>query len=64
VRLEGLDQLKNPMTSGIETTPFGLVAKCLNQLNYRMPRGKKCLPRKNFAREFGQYDVKEPNTGE
>jgi hypothetical protein len=37
VRLEGLDQLKNPVTSsGIETTTFHLVAYCLNQLRYRV----------------------------
>jgi hypothetical protein len=34
--LEGLGQLKNPMTSGIEPATFQLVAKCLNQLCYRM----------------------------
>jgi hypothetical protein len=32
-RLEGLDQVKNPMTSsGIEPTPFRLTEECLNQL--------------------------------
>jgi hypothetical protein len=37
MRLEGLDQLKNPMTSlGIEHTTFWLVAYCLNQLRYRV----------------------------
>jgi hypothetical protein len=38
VWLEGLGQLKNPMTSsGIEPIIFWLVAECLNQLRYRMP---------------------------
>jgi hypothetical protein len=38
VRLEGLGQFKNPMTSwGIEHATFRLVAQCLNQLNYRVP---------------------------
>jgi hypothetical protein len=36
VRLEGLGQLKNPVTSsGIK--PLRLVAQCLNQLRYRVP---------------------------
>jgi hypothetical protein len=35
MRLEGLDRLKNPMTSpGIESTTFQLVAQCLKQLRY------------------------------
>jgi hypothetical protein len=34
VRLEGLGQLKNPMTSGFEPATFRLVAQCLNQLRY------------------------------
>jgi hypothetical protein len=39
VRLEGLGQLKNPMTSSkIEPATFRLVALCLNQLHYRVPR--------------------------
>jgi hypothetical protein len=38
VRLEGLSQLKNPMTSsGIEPATIRLVAYRLNQLRYRMP---------------------------
>jgi hypothetical protein len=38
VRLEGLGQLKNPMTSlGFEPATFRLVALCLNQLRYRVP---------------------------
>jgi hypothetical protein len=32
VLLEGLGQLKNPMTSGIELATFRLVAQCLNPL--------------------------------
>jgi hypothetical protein len=38
VRLEGLHQLKNPMTSsGMETATFRLVAWRRNQLRYRVP---------------------------
>jgi hypothetical protein len=37
VRLEGLDQLKNPMNSpGIEPATVRLVAQCFNQLRYRV----------------------------
>jgi hypothetical protein len=45
VRLEGLGQLKNPMTSsGIEPATFWLVAECLNQLRYRVPQYHKAPP--------------------
>jgi hypothetical protein len=38
MRLVGLDQLKNPVTSSrIEPATFRLVAQCLNQLRYRVP---------------------------
>jgi hypothetical protein len=37
VRLKGLGQLKNPVTSGVELATFRLVAQCLNQLCYRVP---------------------------
>jgi hypothetical protein len=38
VRLEGLVQLRNPMSSsGIEPVTFRLTAQCLNQLRYRLP---------------------------
>jgi hypothetical protein len=38
VRLEGLCQLKNPVTSsGIEPAILWLVAYCLNQLRYHVP---------------------------
>jgi hypothetical protein len=37
MRLEGLGQLENPMTSlGIEAVTFKLVAQCLNHLRYRV----------------------------
>jgi hypothetical protein len=39
VRLQGLGQQKNTMTSsGIGPATFRLVAQCLNQLRYRVPR--------------------------
>jgi hypothetical protein len=37
VQFEGLGESKNPMTSGIETSTFQLVAQCLDQLCYRVP---------------------------
>jgi hypothetical protein len=38
VRLVGLSQLKNPMTSSdIEPSTFRFVALCLNQLRYLVP---------------------------
>jgi hypothetical protein len=38
VRLEGLGQFKNPITTlGIEPATFRLVSWCLNQLRYRVP---------------------------
>jgi hypothetical protein len=47
VRLEGLGQLKNPVTSlGIDPVTFRLVAQCLNQLRYRVPQGN-IVPRKS-----------------
>jgi hypothetical protein len=37
MRLEGLGELKNPMTLlGFESATFQLVAQCLNQLHYRV----------------------------
>jgi hypothetical protein len=37
--LEGLSQLKNPVTSsGIKPAAFRLAAQCPNQLCYRMPQ--------------------------
>jgi hypothetical protein len=36
MRLKG--RLKNPMTSGIEPVAFGLVARYLNHLRYRVPQ--------------------------
>jgi hypothetical protein len=41
VRLEGLGQFKNPVTSSrIEIAAFLLVAYYLNQLRYRVPQNK------------------------
>jgi hypothetical protein len=38
VRLKGLGQLKNAITSsGTKCAHFRLVSQCLNQLRYRMP---------------------------
>jgi hypothetical protein len=37
VRLEGLGQLKNCNSSGLDPATFRLVAKCFNQLRYRVP---------------------------
>jgi uncharacterized protein (DUF488 family) len=42
MRLEGLDQLKNPMNSSkLEPATFRLVAQCINQLRYRVLLLKK-----------------------
>jgi hypothetical protein len=49
VWLEGLGQLKNPMTSsGIKLTTFWLVAQCLNQLCHRVPLILKCTAIKTY----------------
>jgi hypothetical protein len=48
VLLEGLGQLKNPIiSSGIEPAIFSSVAKCLNQLPYRVPHSAT-LPHHKF----------------
>jgi hypothetical protein len=38
MRLEGLGQLKNSTSSGLEPAAFRVVAYCLNQLLYRVPQ--------------------------
>jgi hypothetical protein len=38
VRLEVLDQLKKSTSSGLDPDTFRLVAYCINQLLYRVPR--------------------------
>jgi hypothetical protein len=40
VRLEGLYQLKRPMTSGIESATFRLVAKCLYRIKVKNKQTK------------------------
>jgi hypothetical protein len=54
VRLKGLGQLKNPMTSsGFDPATFLLVAQYLNQLRYRVPRclhGRKYLSSSSSSR--------------
>jgi hypothetical protein len=69
VWLEGLGQLKNPMTSsGIETATFRIVAYCLNQLRYRIRNKNASLSvtfsdrqlihktiRTNLSYQYGTY---------
>jgi hypothetical protein len=53
VRLEGLRQLKNPVTSlGIEPATFRLAAQCLNQLR---KRGKLICGTERSYTYFVQY---------
>jgi hypothetical protein len=55
VGLEGLGQLKNPMTSsGIEPATFWLVTQCLNQVHYRvLPTYMSMKPKFLIPREEG-----------
>jgi hypothetical protein len=41
--LEGLGQLKNITSPGLEPATFRLIAKCLNQLRYSVPQHGKVL---------------------
>jgi hypothetical protein len=58
VRLEGIGQLKNPVTwSVIETATFRLVAQCSNQLRYHVPSNREELYRGSVCwRKFGYRD--------
>jgi hypothetical protein len=49
MRLEGLGQLKNPVTSsGFDPTTFLLVASCLNQLRYSVPQHRREIIQGDF----------------
>jgi hypothetical protein len=51
MQLQGLVQLKNPPTPGIEPSTFWLVAYFLNQLLYRVPQKyAKYLDRNNLTK--------------
>jgi hypothetical protein len=51
MQLQGLVQLKNSPTPGIEPSTFQLVAYCLNQLRYRVPQKHvKYLDRNNLIK--------------
>jgi hypothetical protein len=56
VQLEGLGQLKNPMTSsGIKPSTFRLVSLCLNKLQY-------CVPHKLWIGSYTYTEGTEHNT--
>jgi hypothetical protein len=56
VRLEGLGQLKKKSTSsGLEPATFQLVAKCLNELRYRVPPVKPLGTSSNHCALKGEY---------
>jgi hypothetical protein len=53
MQLEGLGQLKNPMTlSGLEPATFRLVAECLNQLRYRVSVTNKEILENVFRKQM------------
>jgi hypothetical protein len=59
VRLEGLGQLKHPMTwLGIKPVTFQLVAQCLTQLQYCMlPCHSSMIPFKHFSSGLEVYPL-------
>jgi hypothetical protein len=63
VQLEGLSQLKNPMTSGIKPVTFQLVAQCLNQLRYCMPHDYSCFIQINEEPPVDECDLDANNCG-
>jgi hypothetical protein len=64
MRLEGVGQLKNPITSsGIEPATFRLVAYCLNHLRYRVSPSAHVLflNHKDYAERVGSsVEVQQP----
>ena len=62
VGTEGLSQRKTPMTpSGIETSTFRLVARCLNQLRHCVPPYTQCTEAYSLYPEKQNQFLLSPN---